>query len=163
MLRFSFFFSACLSASSAVLAVSPQHDDYYSDDIFTAIQEARHRTHHYNYSRAKRYNRTTSQSIQIPRLLNKEMDTHVVTGAMEATAAGQPQTPGVEETLTQANLGRNIKKDDAKQPDSEQNTPRFNASSGPTVIREIRYRGADFDGAARNIRSDVSVSASVRP
>lgn len=55
-------------------AVSPKHDEYYSDDIFTAIEEAKQRTHHYNYSRSRRYQRSTSQSIQIPRLLNKEMD-----------------------------------------------------------------------------------------
>lgn len=48
-------------------------DEYYSDDIFTAIAEAKERTHHYDYSNALRYNRSTSQSIQIPRLLGKEM------------------------------------------------------------------------------------------
>lgn len=49
------------------------HDEYYADDIFTAIDEARKRPHHYDYSTAKRYNRSTTQSLDIPRLLNKEM------------------------------------------------------------------------------------------
>jgi hypothetical protein len=49
------------------------HDEYYTDDIFTAINEAKKRPHHYDYSNAKRYNRSTTQSLDIPRLLNKEM------------------------------------------------------------------------------------------
>lgn len=53
-------------------AINP-NDDYYSDDIFEAINEAKKRPHHYDYSRQKRYNRTTTQSIEIPRLLNTEM------------------------------------------------------------------------------------------
>lgn len=61
-----------LMIASAASVASPR-DQYYSTDIFTAIDEARERTHHYDYSRATRYNRTTSQSIQFPRLLNKEM------------------------------------------------------------------------------------------
>ncbi|WP_430460106.1 hypothetical protein ACQUQU_12905 [Thalassolituus sp. LLYu03] len=57
----------------ACTAKATPDDQYYSADIFTAIEEARQRTHHYDYSSALRYNRSTSQSIQIPRLLNKEM------------------------------------------------------------------------------------------
>lgn len=53
-------------------------DEYYSDDMFRAIEEAKVRTHHYDYSRSLRYDRTTSQSIQIPRLLNQEMAKTIV-------------------------------------------------------------------------------------
>ena len=71
-------FAFCLSAAFILLATAAKaeaspHDEYYSGDIFTAIEEARQRTHHYDYSRATRYNRSTSQSIPIPRLLNTEM------------------------------------------------------------------------------------------
>lgn len=54
------------------------HDEYYADDIFTAINEAKKRPHHYDYSTAKRYNRSTTQSLDIPRLLNKEMSVTVI-------------------------------------------------------------------------------------
>ena len=67
--------AATLSFCAA--AVNP-HDEYYSNDIFTAIEEARQRTHHYDYSHAQRYNRSTSQSIQFSRLLNKEMAQTIV-------------------------------------------------------------------------------------
>lgn len=61
-----------LTVSASSWAINP-HDEYYADDIFTAIKEAKKRPHHYDYSNAKRYNRTTTQSLDIPRLLNQEM------------------------------------------------------------------------------------------
>lgn len=61
-----------LTASVTSWAMNP-HDEYYADDLFTAIQEAKKRPHHYDYSSAKRYNRSTTQSLDIPRLLNQEM------------------------------------------------------------------------------------------
>ena len=61
-----------LSISLGSWAINP-HDEYYADDIFKAIKEAKKRPHHYDYSNAKRYNRTTTQSLDIPRLLNQEM------------------------------------------------------------------------------------------
>ncbi len=63
-----------VSISSSAWAINP-HDEYYADDIFTAIKEAKKRPHHYDYSNEKRYNRSTTQSLDIPRLLNQEMGT----------------------------------------------------------------------------------------
>lgn len=65
-------FTLTITASS--WGINP-HDEYYADDIFTAIKEAKKRPHHYDYSSAKRYNRSTTQSLDIPRLLNQEMGT----------------------------------------------------------------------------------------
>jgi hypothetical protein len=61
-----------LSITASSWAINP-HDEYYADDLFTAIKEAKKRPHHYDYSNATRYNRTTTQSLDIPRLLNQEM------------------------------------------------------------------------------------------
>ncbi|MBL4796212.1 MAG: hypothetical protein JKY50_02230 [Oleispira sp.] len=63
-----------LSIAASSWGINP-HDEYYADDIFTAIKEAKKRPHHYDYSNAKRYNRSTTQSLDIPRLLNQEMGT----------------------------------------------------------------------------------------
>lgn len=72
-------------------AVNP-HDEYYAEDIFTAIEEAKKRPHHYDYSSAKRYNRSTTQSLDIPRLLNKEMGSTSIDSrtATSITAADTP-------------------------------------------------------------------------
>lgn len=67
-----------LAATTLSVRAANPHDEYYSNDIFTAIEEAKQRTHHYDYSRAQRYNRSTSQSIQFSRLLNKEMAQTIV-------------------------------------------------------------------------------------
>lgn len=156
---------ALILSSLTASAVSPKHDEYYSDDIFTAIEEAKHRTHHYNYSRSKRYNRTTSQSIQLPRLLNKEMDKEVVEGAVGATAAGDNRTTDVSRPQSEVDLGRNIS-DKPSNPVAQQDAPvstgRIERST-TTFIPEIKHQSSDFTGASRNITADVRISAEVRP
>lgn len=154
----------CLSLSAA--AVSPQHDEYYSDDIFTAIEEAKHRTHHYNYSRSKRYNRSTSQSIQIPRLLNTEMDEQVIKGAIAATASGDERTNEIPESQRQTDLNSGNtetieKTNQLVTLEGKQSTT--STSRNKVYIREIQYNGQDFVGTARNVRTEASVTATVRP
>ncbi|WP_420589735.1 hypothetical protein [Bacterioplanoides sp.] len=159
-------FIAIAILSSKAFAVSPQHDEYYSDDIFTAIEEAKHRTHHYNYSRHKRYNRTTSQSIDIPRLLNSEMDEQVIEGAVGATASGDNRINEVEEPVRQANLGQTISSEklSVEQQSSKDNRAQKVIQSGTTTyIQSINYSGQEFTGSVNNIRADVSVSATARP
>lgn len=93
---------------AAPLALATPNDQYYSPDIFTAIKEAKQRTHHYDYSSALRYNRSTSQSIPIPRLLNTEMaqtaiKTPEIEPDTEAVSTGADTTNLSEDTrLTQA-------------------------------------------------------------
>ena len=66
-----------LSFGMPTMAINPE-DDYYSGDLYQAIQEAKKRPHHYNYSSKQRYNRSTTQSLNIPKLLNKEMGGNLV-------------------------------------------------------------------------------------
>jgi len=68
------------------------NDDYYSNDLETAVEEARNRTHHYDYSNSLRYERTTSQSIRFTRLANDDLEeTTIETPSLGATAAGKPE------------------------------------------------------------------------
>lgn len=90
MKKFSLFFPILISLFGCF---SAQADEYYSDDIFTAIAEAKLRTHHYDYSNALRYNRSTSQSIQIPRLLLNEMGQTAIETPELAEIEGQGQNP----------------------------------------------------------------------
>lgn len=91
----------CISQFSLALVLSVScingyADEYYSEDIFTAIAEAKERTHHYDYSNALRYNRSTSQSIQIPRLLIREMGQT----SIETPELADIEGKGVETTST---------------------------------------------------------------
>ncbi|MEC8444038.1 MAG: hypothetical protein VXZ05_07515 [Pseudomonadota bacterium] len=70
-------------------------DDYYSSDLDAAIDEARTRTHHYDYSHALRYERTTSQSIQFPRMRNAELEHHrIETASLAGDASGDIDAEG---------------------------------------------------------------------
>ncbi|GGY36620.1 hypothetical protein GCM10011297_07160 [Bacterioplanes sanyensis] len=66
-------------------------DNYYSDDLFEAIEAARQYTHHYDYSQPYRYNRTTSLSIELPRLLNQEMAQKYVMTPDQVDLQGNPK------------------------------------------------------------------------
>lgn len=71
-------------------------DNYYSSDLYQAINEARQHTHHYDYSNALRYERSTSQSIQIPRLLLNEMEQMVIKTPELAEIEGQGAETSVD-------------------------------------------------------------------
>lgn len=49
-------------------------DNYYADDLIDAVNQAKERPHHYDYSSTYRYKRTTAQSIELNRLDLEEMD-----------------------------------------------------------------------------------------
>lgn len=157
---------AITTLSIPALAVSPQHDEYYSDDIFTAIEEAKQRTHHYNYSRHKRYNRTTSQSIDIPRLLNSEMDDHVIEGAVGATATGNTVSRNNEMPISQINSGHTISSErlSAEQQSSKDNgTQKIIPQENNTYIQSINYSGQGFSGSVNDVSAGVSINATIRP
>jgi len=85
------FLTSILLFSIPSWAANP-HDDYYSGDIFEAIEEAKKRPHHYDYSSQKRYNRTTTQSIEIPKLLNREM----AGMSIESRGSGTPESSALD-------------------------------------------------------------------
>ena len=78
---------------SCLLSISVQaqrfNDDYYANDVLKAIKEAKHRPHHYDYSNVYRYSRTTSQSLDIPKLMSGEMSKTVITDSV----ASDPLNP----------------------------------------------------------------------
>jgi hypothetical protein len=49
-------------------------DNYYSNDLLGAVDEAREKPHHYDYSNTYRYKRTTAQSINLNRIDLDELE-----------------------------------------------------------------------------------------
>ncbi|MGR6874952.1 hypothetical protein ACU6U9_22305 [Pseudomonas sp. HK3] len=49
-------------------------DNYYANDLIDAVNQAKERPHHYDYSSTYRYKRTTAQSIELNRLDLNELD-----------------------------------------------------------------------------------------
>jgi hypothetical protein len=86
-ITFSWLLCALTTPVFADASYPGDRDDYYSDDLEAAVTEAKQRTHHYDYSNTLRYNRTTSQSIEIPRLQNPDLAyTAIETPALAASA-----------------------------------------------------------------------------
>jgi len=54
-------------------AIEPM-DNYYSNNILDAVNQAKEKPHHYDYSSTYRYKRTTAQSIELNRLDLEELE-----------------------------------------------------------------------------------------
>ncbi|SIS84545.1 MAG: hypothetical protein C9355_14660 [Thalassolituus maritimus] len=93
---------ACHASAGGKSATSEDfrkaQDDYYANDLDAAINEARERTHHYDYSSEFRYERTTSQSIRFSRMLNNELEQQrIETASLAPTSAGNtPETGQID-------------------------------------------------------------------
>ncbi len=87
-------------------ALSLQADEYYSSDLYRAIEQARISTHHYDYSQPLRYNRSTALSIPLDPLLNQELSTTLIEAPVAVDIAKSPdlrpptQSPNERPTLT---------------------------------------------------------------
>ena len=79
-------------ASSTGHAVEPI-DNYYSNELETAINQAREQPHHYDYSNTYRYKRTTAQSIELNRLDYQDLDsTSIESGFSDLSESNSEQT-----------------------------------------------------------------------
>lgn len=83
------------------------NDDYYANDVLKAIKEAKHRPHHYDYSSMYRYSRTTSQSLDIPKLLSDELSSTVITDSVASDPLNPEQISTVD-TTSQSGLNTDI-------------------------------------------------------
>lgn len=155
--------------ASPFLRSEPQNEDYYSTEIDDAVAHAKRNPVDKRYVGSSWYNRSTSNSFALPKLLNKEMDNQVIEGAVGATAAGDNRNAAVEEPVIEANLGHTIVSDNVEETSLVRNSP---TSSTPQKVeqsqtshytREIRYDSSGFTGSSREIRSDVTITAKIRP
>lgn len=69
-----------------------QADEYYSSDLYRAVEQARISTHHYDYSSALRYNRSTALSISLDPLLNQELSQTLIETPIAVDVAQSPDT-----------------------------------------------------------------------
>lgn len=70
-MKYIFFFLIINSVYSH--GIEPM-DNYYSDDLLDAVDQAKMKPHHYDYSNQFRYKRSTAQSIDLNRLDLDELD-----------------------------------------------------------------------------------------
>jgi hypothetical protein len=152
-------------------------NDYYSNDLDEAIKNAKESPAESNIVGSRWYNRSTSKSFNFPKLMNSEMSTEVVDGALDATAAGPGDTaPKRTSPLELSEQEALIGKQDEADLDQFANikttevglstTPKAkSAELIPSVFQvdRIEYSGGGFSGSARDIRSEASSNAYITP
>lgn len=150
-----------LVVTSSSLNSEPQSEQYYSPDIDSAIEDARRHPVSDQYIGNSWYNRSTSKSFALPRLLNTEMDEEIIEGAMGATAAGE-ESIIIEPGQQNADLGRtlNEKSLEEKRPlqETSAQVERVPLPKG-IYIREIQYEGQGIESSVRDIRANSTIEA----
>ena len=171
--------TSLLFISSGVLLANEQSSDssYYANDIDAAVKEAEVSPNNEKHVGSRWYNRTTSSSFDFPKLMNTEMSSEIVDGALDATAAGPGDVAPVRTSPLELNVEEVIAN---KQDDSELDfladtktvsidqaiKPRTNIKTlAPTIfkVEKIEYRSENFSGSAKDIRSEASSRAYITP
>ncbi len=152
-------------------------NDYYSNDLDAAVKNAEERPNDTAYVGNRWYNRTTSKSFDFPKLLNREMSTEVVDGALDATAAG-PGDTAPERTsplvLSEQDASASNKDTTELALLADTKTTDIDLSVQPTaditelapavyIVQKIEYRDDNFSGSASDIRSEASSRAYITP
>ncbi len=152
-------------------------NDYYSNDLDAAVKNAEDSPSNMKYVGNRWYNRTTSKSFDFPKLMNKEMSTEVVDGALDATAAGPGDVaPERKSPLELSESDVIIGKKENADLDiiASTKSTEIDISVQPTAtitelepavykVQEIQYRDNDFSGSARDIRSEATSRAYLTP
>jgi hypothetical protein len=171
--------ASILLISGGILVASAQSIDspYYSDDIDTAVKEAENSPSNETYVGNRWYNRTTSKSFNFPKLMNTEMSSEIVDGALDATAAGPGDVAPARTSPLELNAEEVIAN---KQDDSELDfladtkTTAIDLSIQPPTnitdlspavykVDKVEYRSENFSGSSKDIRSEASSRAYITP
>lgn len=159
--------SGVLATAAGYLYAQPGNEAYYSTEIDDAVAHAKRNPIDKRYVGSSWYNRSTSKSFRLPKLLNTEMEDQVIEGAVGATAAGDERAAEVNEAVVQVDLGHTIDKENF-----DESTPVQTANSSPQKVERVEtevyiprthYSGQGFSGTATEIRTNVAISAEARP
>ena len=137
---------------------------YQSSEIDVAVDAARRFPVQTEYVGYEWYNRTTSKSFPLPKLLNTEMNNLIVEGAMGPTAAGTQAADEVNRPSRRAALGRVSKDNDTVETDEsvQPETPEELRKRREYYSKEVRAQSPAGEMVAREIRSVAEVSAKAR-
>lgn len=155
-----------LSVSASTVMAVPGNEAYFYNDIDAAVEHAQRNPVQTQYVGSLWYNRSTSRSITLPPLLNRELDEKIIEGALGPTAAGEAAAAEAQQPVRNAALGRanNENSFDDNQPRTTAPSDSAKADNNDeVVIREISYEGNQFKTRTRDIRANVDIRATLRP
>jgi hypothetical protein len=168
-------FITSLVVITAAFPLFAQANDnpYFTDNLDTAVKEAEEKPVSSAHVGNVWHNRTTAKSFDFPKLLNQEMSTEIVDGALDATASGpgdaapERKSPLVlsETEATASEKDNNeleLLSDNKRTVVSISVEPTANIEElEPTVnqIQRIEFKDGAFSGSTTNIRSSASSKA----
>jgi len=141
-------------------------EDYYGTDISAAILEANQNPRKLNYDNQFWYNRSTSQSFELPDMNSEDMEKERLEGALGATAAGEkneanPELPGQEQAqLEQNRLTQNEKESNQQQPQGQ--APMM-VIERTKLLNKIEFQHPQGRITTTGIASQGTVTATSRP
>lgn len=144
-------------------AAPPANEAYYSQNIDDAVAAAKRNPVNTDYVGASWYNRTTSRSFPLPKMLNTEMDGEVVEGAMGPTAAGEAAAFDAAKPVRDAALGLQSRRErlseSKKKSDNPDEEEEYKENENIIYVQEARGNGS----VVREIRGTVTIKATSRP
>ncbi len=159
----SCYITACILLTlTATTQAASVNESYYSTDLEDAVADAKRNPVNSEYVGRSWYNRTTSKSFPLPKLLNTEMDAEVIEGAMGPTAAGEAAALEAQQPVRDVAQGRKSKQETLAEAKKKQNKP-----DDETVVersQEIYVREARSENSrVTDIRATVTIKTSYKP
>lgn len=161
------------------LQVFAQANDnaYYTDDLDAAVKDAEGKQSGSTHVGNRWYNRSTAKSFGFPKLLNQEMSSEIVDGALDATAAGPGESaPERKSPLLLSEEDATVSEKDSNEMEllTEDKSTVVNFAIQPTAtieelsppvyqVRRIQSRGDNFSGSASDISSSATSNAYITP
>ena len=169
--------SLVIIAGSLPMFAQANDNPYYTDDLDIAVKDAGGKLAASTHVGNRWYNRSTAQSFDFPKLLNQEMSTEVVDGALDATAAGPGDTaPERKSPLELSEQEAMVSEKDSNEMEflTDRKVSALTLSIEPEVniselepagfeVLRIEYRDESFSGSASNIRSTATSNAYITP
>jgi hypothetical protein len=166
-----------LSGGLLHVVVQARDNPYYSNDLDAAVQDAERNPSNMKYVGSRWYNRSTSKSFDFPKLMNTEMSSEIVDGALDATAAGPGDVAPERTSPLELNAEEVIAN---KQDDSELDfladtkTTAIDLSIQPPTnidelapsvytVDKIEFSSDNYSGSATAISAEASSRAYITP
>ena len=137
---------------------------YMSPEIDVAVEAAKRTSGQADYVGYEWYNRTTSKSFPLPKMLNTEMNSLVIEGAMGPTAAGEAASEEASKPVRDVALGKKTEDDDVVEADDnlKPDAPEKLVRRRVITIDEVQSESKSGLQVVRNARAAVDVSVSSR-
>lgn len=169
--------SLIILAGGLQVFAQANENPYYTDDLDVAVKDAEGKQSGSTHVGNRWYNRSTAKSFGFPKLLNQEMSSEIVDGALDATAAG----PGEEAPERKSPL--ELSENDATVSEKDNNEMELLTEDKSTVVSisieptanleelssqlyevsRIEYNENNFSGSATDISSSATSNAYITP